>query len=397
MIEQREPPWRALLRALALLDLPLLAILALLAAASVVTMYSAAADFPGRFEGHVRNLFIAFAVMWLAASVPPRWMMRVAVPMYLAGLGLLVAVALFGEVNKGARRWLHVGVTRIQPSEVMKIAMPLMLAWYFARREATLRAADFAVAAALLAAPVLLIARQPDLGTAVLVAAAGGGVIFLAGLPWKVIGALAAAGAAALPLAWKFLLHDYQRQRVLTLIDPTTDPLGKGFHIIQSTIAVGSGGLWGKGWMQGTQTHLQFIPERTTDFIFAVFAEEFGLVGALALLAVYLALIARAVTIAAQGVTTFMRLLAGSIAMIFFTYAFVNMGMVTGILPVVGVPLPMMSYGGTAMVTLGIGAGLMMGIQRARRLARGAGADRQSRIRAPGRRDGRGGSVRRTA
>jgi rod shape determining protein RodA len=341
--------------------------LALLVGASVLTMYSAAYDFPGRFDGHVRNLLVALAALWIAANVPPSWMMRSAVPLYVAGVLLLVAVALFGDVSKGARRWLNLGFGRVQPSELLKIAMPLMLAWYFQRREGWLRWYDFAVAVLLLALPVVLIARQPDLGTAVLVLAAGAYVIFLAGLSWKVIAALAAAAGAAAPLMWA-AMHDYQRQRVLTLIDPSSDPLGKGFHIIQSTIAVGSGGPWGKGWLQGTQTHLEFIPERTTDFIFAVYSEEFGLVGNAVLLMLYLVLISRGLVIAAQAANEFTRLLAGAITLIFFTYAFVNMGMVSGVLPVVGVPLPLMSYGGTAMVTLGLGAGLLMSISRHRKL-----------------------------
>jgi len=255
----------------------------------------------------------------------------------------------------------------IQPSEVMKIAMPLMLAWFFQKREGLIRWQEFLVAALLLVIPVGLIAKQPDLGTAILVLAAGFYVIFLAGLSWKVLVGLALAGAASLPVVWS-LLHDYQRNRILTLIDPTTDPLGKGFHIIQATIAIGSGGVTGKGWLKGTQAHLEFIPERTTDFIFAVFSEEFGLIGNSILLVLYLLLIGRGLLIAANAPTFFSRLLAGAITLIFFTYAFVNMGMVSGILPVVGVPLPFMSYGGTALVTLGLGSGILMSIQRHRKL-----------------------------
>ena len=366
-MNERPPLLARIRRYLLVFDGPLLSTLLVLSAMSLFTMYSAAHDFDGRFEAHARNLAISFAVMWVVAQVPPNWLMRSAVPLYLLGLALLVGVALFGDISKGARRWLNLGFTRIQPSELMKIAMPLMLAWYFQKREGALKWADFTIAAVLLLVPVLLIARQPDLGTSLLVAAAGVYVIFFAGLSWRVIAALVAAGLAALPLLWS-AMHDYQRQRVMTLLDPTSDPLGKGFHIIQSEIAVGSGGLWGKGWMEGTQTHLEFIPERTTDFIFAVYAEEFGLAGAAVLLVVYLLLISRGLVIAAQGGTLFCRLLAGSITLIFFTYAFVNMGMVTGILPVVGVPLPLMSYGGTAMVTLGLGAGLLMSVARDRRL-----------------------------
>jgi rod shape determining protein RodA len=348
-------------------DPMLLFILMLLTILSLFTMYSAAFDFPGRFEAHVRNLSIAFLVMWIVANFNPTWLMRSAAPLYIAGLLLLIAVALFGDVSKGARRWLHIGVTRIQPSEIMKIAMPLMLAWYFHKREGVLYWYDWIIAAILLAVPVLLVAKQPDLGTAILVLAAGTYVIFFAGLKFKVMGFISAVAIAALPLLWANM-KDYQKQRVMTLIDPTTDPLGKGFHIIQSTIAVGSGGLWGKGWMEGTQTHLEFIPERTTDFIFAVFAEEFGLIGALVLLAIYTAFLVRGLVIAANAASVFMRLLAGAITLVFFTYAFVNMGMVSGILPVVGVPLPFMSFGGTALVTLGFGTGVLMVVQRHRKL-----------------------------
>ncbi len=366
MIEPREI-WHTLRARIAVFDPTLTLALGLLAAMSLVTMYSAAYDFPGRFDGHVRNLLVALVLLWVAANVPPSWMMRVAVPLFLAGIVLLIGVALFGDISKGARRWLNLGFGRVQPSELLKIATPLMLAWYFQRREGGVRWFDFAIAGVLLAVPVLLIARQPDLGTAVLVLMAGSAVIFLAGLSWKVIAALLGAGAAMAPVLWS-LMHDYQRQRVLTLLDPSSDPLGKGFHIIQSTIAVGSGGVWGKGWMEGTQAHLEFIPERTTDFIFAVFSEEFGLAGNVCLLLVYLLLISRGLVIAAQASSEFTRLLAGSITLIFFVYAFVNMGMVSGILPVVGVPLPLMSYGGTAMVTLALGAGLLMSIHRNRKL-----------------------------
>jgi rod shape determining protein RodA len=355
------------LRPFLVFDGPLLVFLTLLVAVSVATMFSAAADYDGRFLDHLRNLALAGLVMWAAASLPLGWIMRSAVPIYLAGLVLLVAVALYGDIAKGARRWLDLGFTRIQPSELMKIAMPLMLAWWFHHTGAARRSVDFAIAALILFVPVLLIARQPDLGTAILVAAAGLYVIFFAGLSWKLIAGGIVAGLASLPLLWS-AMHEYQQQRVLMLLDPTSDPLGKGFHIIQSTIAVGSGGIWGKGWLDGTQAHLEFVPERTTDFVFAVFAEEFGLVGNGVLLAIYLLIIGRGLVIAANGATVFARLLAGSITLVFFTYAFVNMGMVTGILPVVGVPLPMMSYGGTAMVTLGLGLGLLMSISRQRRL-----------------------------
>ena len=361
------PPLLARMRPwITVLDGPLSVGLALLVGISIATMYSAAIDYDGRMLDHLRNLSLAFVVMWAVACLPMSWVMRSAVPLYALGLLLLIAVALFGDIAKGARRWLDLGVTRIQPSELMKIAMPLMLAWYFQRREGARRWYDFVIAAVLLLVPVLLIARQPDLGTSLLVAGAGIFVIYFAGLPWRVIAGSIVAGLASMPLLWS-LMHEYQRQRVMMLLDPTSDPLGKGFHIIQSTIAVGSGGVWGKGWMDGTQAHLEFVPERTTDFVFAVYAEEFGLVGNLVLLLVYLLIIGRGLVIAANGATLFARLLAGAITLIFFTYAFVNMGMVIGVLPVVGVPLPLMSYGGTAMVTLGLGLGLLMSVSRQRR------------------------------
>jgi rod shape determining protein RodA len=305
--------------------------------------------------------------------------MTLAVPIYTVGILLLVAVAIFGITKKGARRWLNVGIV-IQPSEILKIAMPLMLAWWFQKREGQLRALDFLVAGLLLLVPVGLILRQPDLGTALLVLSTGLAVLFFAGLSWRLILPPAVLGLIGIILLvmfesqlcaegvdWK-VLHEYQRQRVCTLLDPERDPLGKGFHIIQGMIAIGSGGFWGKGFMQGTQTHLEFIPERTTDFIFAAFSEEFGLVGTLLLISGFFFLVFRGLVIAREAPTLFTRLLAGSISMIFFTYAFVNMGMVSGILPVVGVPLPFISYGGTAMVTLGLGLGILMSIAKAKRL-----------------------------
>ncbi|MEK6243181.1 MAG: rod shape-determining protein RodA [Pseudomonadota bacterium] len=348
-------------------DGPLLAITLALVALGLATLYSASYEQPARVTAQIANLAVALVAMWVVARVPPQTLMRFAVPAYLLGVALLVAVALAGDVVNGARRWLQVGVTRFQPSEMMKLALPLMLAWYFHRNEETLRLRDFAIAALLLAVPVLLIARQPDLGTAVLVAAAGFYVIFFAGVGWKVLAALGMLGLASLFPLWG-MLHDYQRRRILTLLDPTQDPLGAGYHTIQSTIAVGSGGITGKGWLQGTQTHLDFIPERHTDFIFAVFSEEFGLIGNVVLLTLYTLLIARGLMIAANAATFFARLLAASITLMFFTYAFVNMGMVLGILPVVGVPLPFISYGGTALLTLFIGVGILMSVHSHRRL-----------------------------
>ena len=345
----------------------LLTIVLALMTTGLFVLYSASNASLPRLTGQVVNMLAALAVMWVVANMPPHYLMRLSLPAYLAGLALLIAVALFGDVVNGARRWLHIGVTRIQPSELMKIAVPLMLAWYFNRYEATLKAQHYLVAAVLLIAPVGLIARQPDLGTAALIFATGCYVLFLAGLSWKIIGGLVLGGIASVPLLWS-VLHGYQKQRVLTLLDPMQDPLGAGYHTIQSTIAVGAGGVTGKGWMKGTQAHLDFIPERTTDFVFAVYSEEFGLVGNLVLLLLFLLVITRGLVITANAPTLFTRLLAGSITLTFFTYAFVNMGMVSGILPVVGVPLPLISYGGTALVTLCLGFGILMSIQTHRQL-----------------------------
>lgn len=334
----------------------------LLMLTGLATLYSATDANLGRVTGQAVNMLVALGVMWLIANIPLQQIMRIALPLYLTGLVLLLGVALFGEVNNGARRWLNIGITRIQPSELMKVAVPLMMAWYFDRHEAVLRLRDYAVATGLLLVPVLMILRQPDLGTALLIASSGFYVLFLTGLSWRIIAGLVLAGAGSLPLFWS-LMHDYQRRRVMTLLDPTQDPLGAGYHTIQSTIAIGSGGVLGKGWQQGTQTHLDFLPERSTDFIFAVFSEEFGLIGNLLLLLLYLAVIARGMVIAANASTHFTRLIAGSITLTFFTYIFVNIGMVIGLLPVVGVPLPLISYGGTSMVTMLLGFGILMSIQ----------------------------------
>ena len=364
--------WEGLDETLGLIVLGLLAI-------SMITFISASSGTPIKVIDQLRNLLLFFSVMWLVSKIPPKWLEKSAVWIYALGIALLLAVAAFGLIKKGARRWVNIGVV-IQPSELMKIAMPLMLAWYFQKREGVLKMWDYGVAAILLIAPVALIARQPDLGTAILVLAAGLYVIILAGFPWKFIIPVAGIGAFAVLLIiifggyicepevqWPFL-HDYQKHRICTLLDPSSDPLGKGFHTIQSVIAIGSGGLFGKGWLSGTQAHLEFIPEKHTDFVFAVFAEEFGLIGNLVLLALFFGLIQRGLAIAANAPTLFTRLLGGSVTMIFFTYAFVNMGMVSGILPVVGVPLPFISYGGTALVTLGVGVGILMSIHRYRRL-----------------------------
>jgi rod shape determining protein RodA len=349
------------------LDGMLLGMLAVLMVTGLLVLFSASnASFP-RVSAQFVNMLVALAVMWVFANIPPHYLLRIAFPVYLTGVALLVAVALSGEVIQGARRWLDIGVTRVQPSELMKIGVPLALAWYFERHEAALKLRNYAVAAVMLLIPVALILRQPDLGTAILIAGSGFFVLFLAGLSWRVIGGLTVVALASLPLAWS-ALHDYQRQRVLTLFDPTQDPLGAGYHTIQSTIAVGSGGLFGKGWMNGTQTHLDFIPERTTDFVFAVYSEEFGLFGNLVLLALFLFVISRGLVITANAPTLFTRLLAGAITLTFFTYAFVNMGMVSGVLPVVGVPLPLISYGGTSLVSIFLGFGILMSIATHKKL-----------------------------
>ena len=360
-------------------DWPLVLVVAVLASAGLLAMYSSGYDHGSRFADHARNMLIAGSILFVVAQVPPQKLMVFAVPLYAAGVALLVAVALFGITKKGAQRWINLGIV-IQPSEILKIAMPLMLAWWFQKREGQLRPLDFAAAGLLLAIPVGLIMKQPDLGTSLLVLAAGLSVIFFAGLSWKLVLPPVLLGAVGILLLvslepqlcaegvrWS-ILHDYQQQRICTLLDPSRDPLGKGFHIIQGMIAIGSGGIFGKGFMAGTQTHLEFIPERTTDFIFAAFSEEFGLAGNLFLIVCFLLLVWRGLAIAVGATTLFGRLMAGAVSMIFFTYAFVNMGMVSGILPVVGVPLPFISYGGTAMVTLGLALGILMSVARVQHL-----------------------------
>ena len=373
-------PWHRARTVLSGFDWPLLLAMLMLAALGLVAMYSAGYDHGTRFKDHGRNMLLALAVLFVVAQIPPQRLQQLAVPLYVAGVALLLATALFGITRKGATRWLALGPLVIQPSEILKIAMPLMLAWWFQKREGRRMASDFIIATLLLLLPVAMVIKQPDLGTALLILASGVYVLFFAGLSWKLVLPallLGLLGIAAVVLSadaiceagvrWPFL-REYQQHRICTLLDPTRDPLGKGFHILQGMIAIGSGGLAGKGFMQGTQTHLEFIPERTTDFIFAAFCEEFGLAGVVVLLLAFTFLIFRGLMIAAAAPTVFTRLLAGAVTMGFFSYAFVNMGMVSGILPVVGVPLPFVSYGGTAMVSLGLGLGMLMSVARSRRL-----------------------------
>ena len=369
---------KVLFRYLTSIDWPLMLILLLLATVGLVVMHSAVGSTDARFSDQVRNFYIALAALWVVAVTPPQFILKLAVPFYVMGIVLLFAVLFVGDTSKGATRWLNIGITRIQPSEMMKIALPLMLAWYFSKREGSMKFLDLCAASVLLLVPFLLIVKQPDLGTAILVFSAGFFVIFFAGLSFKLLIPVMIVSALGLGFVYRqqdklcaddfnwVMLHEYQKHRICTLLDPSTDPLGKGFHTIQSTIAVGSGGVYGKGYMNGTQTHLDFIPERTTDFIFAVFAEEFGLYGGVTLLVLYLLLIWRGLAIAWRAPSHGQRLLASALSMVLFIYVFVNIGMVTGILPVVGVPLPLLSYGGTALLTIGIACGILMSISKYR-------------------------------
>ena len=317
--------WISFLERLSRMNFGLAIVVAILTLTGFMTLFSAGYSYPWRVADQARNILIAFFVLILFANVHPRYLMKLAVPLYAFGVFLLLATLVIGTTIKGATRWLNIGITQIQPSELMKVALPMMLAWYFHSRQDQTSPKDFAIAFLIIGIPVALIMKQPDLGTAILVAAAGLSVVFFAGLPWKWILIMVGSGLASLPLIWNFLLHDYQRQRVLTLIDPTSDPLGKGFHTLQALIAIGSGGVFGKGWMEGTQAHLDFIPERTSDFLFAVFSEEFGLIGNLFLLVMYFTLIVLSMKIAINASNTFSKLLAGAITVSFFTYTFVNM------------------------------------------------------------------------
>jgi rod shape determining protein RodA len=338
----------------------LVGILALASFGSLV-VYSASDGDLIFVEAHLTKLFLAMGIMVLAAQVPISWYRNLSVPLYLIGLALLLAVMFFGEISKGAQRWLDFGVFRFQPSEIMKLAMPATIAWLLAKQTLPPNWTQLGIALLILLIPVAIIAKQPDLGTAILVVVSGGAVIFFAGLSWKLISSIIALIAVTAPIAWNFL-HDYQQKRVLMFLDPESDPLGAGYHIIQSKIAIGSGGLEGKGWRNGSQTQLDFLPESHTDFVFSVLAEEWGLLGVSLLLALYAFVIMRGLYIAWYARDSFGQLMAGAITMSFFIYVFINIGMVSGLLPVVGVPLPIISYGGTSLVTLMLGFGILMSI-----------------------------------
>jgi rod shape determining protein RodA len=349
------------------LDLPLLLGLLAVSGMGLIVLYSAGQRDLSLVIGQAMRLGLGFVIMIALAQTPPHYFRFWSPWIYLAGILLLLAVMVFGDVSKGARRWLDLGVVRFQPSEIMKVAVPMMMAWFFADKPLPPRWWHLLGGALITVVPFVLIARQPDLGTALVVGCAGASVLFLGGLSWIIMVGLAGALAAAIPLFWTFVMHDYQRQRVLTFLNPETDPLGTGYHIIQSKIAIGSGGIYGKGWLNGTQSHLDFLPEGSTDFIFAAFGEEFGLVGACLLLTLYFFIIARCLYLATNAPDTYTRLLAGSLTLIFFLYAFVNSGMVSGLLPVVGLPLPLFSYGGTSLVTIMAGFGVLMSIHSHRR------------------------------
>lgn len=349
------------------LDPPMLSVLVLLCAASLVILYSAGGENVSLLWRQGLRILLAFVIMVVLAQVPPATLARWAPYIFGAGLLLLLLVLLVGIVGKGAQRWLNLGLLRFQPAEIMKLGVPMMVAWLFTRHSLPPRLREIGFALGLVCIPALLVILQPDLGTALLIAASGLLVIILSGISWYWIFAALAAMAAAAPVLWT-MLHEYQQRRILTLFDPWQDPLGAGYHTIQSIIAVGSGGISGKGWGYGSQSQLEFIPERATDFIFAVFSEEFGLIGAVLLLALYLFLVGRGLYISFNAQDTFGRLVAGSLSLTFFFYLFVNIGMVSGILPVVGVPLPLISYGGTSMVTLMAGFGILMSIHTHKKL-----------------------------
>ena len=349
------------------LDAALMFSLAALSILGLFVLYSSAGSDDQLVLRQCIRLGIAFGAMVIVAQLPTQWLERWTPWLYGLGITLLIAVLAVGDVGKGAQRWLDLGFVRFQPSEMMKLAVPMMVAWYLSDKRLPPSGSRLLIAGALIVVPVLLIARQPDLGTSLLIGSAGFFALFLAGLSWKFLGGLAVLSGAGAPVLWHFM-HDYQRQRVITFLNPEQDPLGAGYHIIQSKIAIGSGGLFGKGWLNGTQAHLEFLPERSTDFIFAVLGEEFGLFGIGVLLLMYSFIIIRSLYIATQAQDTYSRILGGSLAMTFFIYIIVNTGMVTGLLPVVGLPLPLVSYGGTSMVTLMAGFGILMSIQTHRKL-----------------------------
>lgn len=348
------------------IDLPLAAGLFALAVVGLITLYSAGDRSLALVGGQAARFVLGGALLLLVSRIPPSVLRGWTPWLYLISTALLVVVAVLGE-GRGANRWLNLGVMRFQPSELLKLTMPMMVAWYLHPRQLPPGWKDIAVVGLLIAIPAALIAKQPDLGTALLVAAAGAFALFLSGMAWWRIGLLLGAVGGMIPVGWHFL-HQYQRDRVLTLLNPESDPLGNGWHIIQSQIAVGSGGVFGKGWQHSTQSRLDFLPEHTTDFIFAVFSEEFGLVGVCALITLYLFIIGRCLWIAMEARDTYSRLLAGAIGMSFFVYVFVNGGMVAGMLPVVGVPMPMISYGGTSAVSLLVGFGVLMSIHANRKI-----------------------------
>lgn len=350
------------------IDLPLWIGIMLLSAIGLVVLYSAGDKSMELLNRQMLRLFLAFLVMFAIAQVNPTTLKHWAPWLFAIGLLMLMAVLTLGDVGKGAQRWLNLGLFSFQPSELMKIAVPLMTAWYLAEAPLPPRFSRVFIATIIVIVPTLLIAKQPDLGTAILIASSGFFVLLFAGLHWRIIFSVIALMAASTPVFWNYLLHDYQRQRILTFLNPETDPLGSGYHIIQSTIAIGSGGVYGKGWLNGTQSHLDFLPERSTDFVFAVFSEEFGFLGILVLLSLYVAIISRGLIIAVNAQDTFSRLAAGSLTLTFFVYVFVNIGMVSGVLPVVGLPLPLISYGGTSMVTIMAAFGILMSIQTHRKL-----------------------------
>mgnify|MGYP006284073895 CR=1 FL=1 len=342
-------------------DIPLFLGLLMIGGLSFVILYSAGGQEMQVLIRHASRMGFAIALMILLAHINPKQLQTLS-PLFFAGcVLLLIAVAVMGQIGKGAQRWLDLGVFRFQPSEFTKLSAPMMVAWYLAEQSLPPKAKHVGIAGALLLVPVLLIAKQPDLGTAILVASSGAAVLFFAGLSWWFMAGCGVIGVALLPVLWHFM-HDYQKKRVLTFINPEADPMGAGYHIIQSKIAIGSGGINGRGWLGSSQAELDFLPESSTDFIFAVFAEEFGLFGCVSLLVLYLLVIMRCFYIAVQAHDTFNRLLAGSLSFTFFVYVFANIGMVIGVLPVVGVPLPLVSYGGTSMVTLMAGFGILMSI-----------------------------------